>query len=235
MGKEKYEDALLQSISILAEQAVKKAGYDKTIRATVIKCVDPTIEQYKVRYQDSYYYAYGNGAGVNYPAGANVYILVPKGDMSQLKTILGTVQKLGINYVNPIAEENKYEETGNNVVKTLSEGEFGLCSYKTEDAILLYDITPKEQKDHIKKIDINNKNLLYYLQTASHLCCSFYIRTDLNNQQKYKGKYGIKITAKYKDVKDKNESIIQDHVIDIDIIPQNALVYGIMRAWLMKF
>ena len=232
MGKEKYEDALLQSISILAEQAVKKAGYDKTIRATVIKCVDPTIEQYKVRYQDSYYYAYGNGAGVNYPAGANVYILVPKGDMSQLKTILGTVQKLGINYVNPIAEENKYEQTGNNVVKTLSEGEFGLCSYKTEDAILLYDITPEKQKDHIKKIDINNKNLLYYLQTASHLCCSFYIRTDLNNQQKYKGKYGIKITAKYKDVKDKNESIIQDHIIDIDIMEGNP--YNFEKAVLQK-
>ena len=232
MGKEKYEDALLQSISILAEQAIKKAGYDKTIRATVIKCVDPTIEQYKVRYQDSYYYAYGNGAGVNYPAGANVYILVPKGDMSQLKTILGTVQKLGINYVNPIAEENKYEETGNNVVKTLSEGEFGLCSYKTEDAILLYDITPEKQKDHIKKIDINNKNLLYYLQTASHLCCSFYIRTDLNNQQKYKGKYGIKITAKYKDVKDKTKSIIQDHIIDIDIMEGNP--YNFEKAVLQK-
>lgn len=232
MGKEKYEDALLQSISILAEQAVKKAGYDKTIRATVIKCVDPTIEQYKVRYQDSYYYAYGNGAGVNYPAGANVYILVPKGDMSQLKTILGTVQKLGINYVNPIAEENKYEETGNNVVKTLSEEEFGLCSYKTEDAILLYDITPKEQKDHIKKIDINNKNLKYYLQTASHLCCSFYIRTDLNNQQKYKGKYGIKITAKYKDVKDKSKSIIQDHIIDIDIMEGNP--YNFEKTVLQK-
>lgn len=232
MGKEKYEDALLQSISILAEQAVKKAGYDKTIRATIIKCVDPTIEQYKVRYQDSYYYAYGNGAGVNYPVGANVYILVPKGDMSQLKTILGTVQKLGINYVNPIAEENKYEQTGNNVVKTLSEGEFGLCSYKTEDTIILYDITPKEQKDHIKKIDINNKNLKYYLQTASHLCCSFYIRTDLNNQQKYKGKYGIRITAKYKDVKDKTKSITQNHTIDIDIMEGNP--YNFEKAVLQK-
>lgn len=232
MGKEKYEDALLQSISILADQAVKKAGYDKTIRATIIKCVDPSIEQYKIKYQDGYFYAYGNGAGVNYPVGANVYILVPKGDMSQLKTILGTVQKLGINYVNPIAEENKYEETGNNVVKTLSEEEFGLCSYKTEDAILLYDITPEEQKDHIKKIDINNKNLKYYLQTASHLCCSFYIRTDLNNQQKYKGKYGIKITAKYKDVKDKDSSITQDHIIDIDIMEGNP--YNFEKAVLQK-
>jgi len=42
--------------------------------------------------------------------------------MSQIKTILGTVEKLGINYVNPIAEENKYEETGNNVAESLIEG-----------------------------------------------------------------------------------------------------------------
>ena len=55
------------------------------------------------------------------------------------KIILGTVQKLGINYVNPISEENKYEETGNNVVNSPSD-QFGLCSYKVKgDKIVLYD------------------------------------------------------------------------------------------------
>ena len=137
MAKEKYQNALLQSMSIIADQSVKKAGYDTTIQATIMKCVDPTIEQYQIKYQGAYWYAYGNGAGVKYPDGCNVYILVPKGDMSQLKTILGTVQKLGINYVNPIAEENKYEETGGNVISQ-NTNEFGLCSYKKNDTLLLY-------------------------------------------------------------------------------------------------
>lgn len=220
MGKEKYEDALLQSISILAEQAVKKAGYDKTIRATVVKCMDPSIEQYKVRYQDSFYYAYGNGAGVNYPNGANVYVLVPKGDMSQLKTILGTVQKLGINYVNPVSEENKYEQTGSNIVTvTSSEKEFGLCSYKKDgDSIVLYGGSNNQ-------IEINNNNLKYYLQTASHLCCAFDIRTSLNPQQRFNGKYGIRFTIDYNDTKNSSNKITQTHVVDIDVMEGNPYYF----------
>ena len=52
MAKEKYQDAILQSISIIANQAVKQADYNKTIQATIVKCIDPTIEQYRIKYQD---------------------------------------------------------------------------------------------------------------------------------------------------------------------------------------
>lgn len=215
MAKEKYQNALLQSMSIIADQSVKKAGYDTTIQATIMKCVDPTIEQYQIKYQGAYWYAYGNGAGVKYPDGCNVYILVPKGDMSQLKTILGTVQKLGINYVNPIAEENKYEETGGNVISQ-NTNEFGLCSYKKKDTLLLY-----ENGGTGNKISINNSNLKYYFQTATHLCCSFDIRTNLNAEQKYQGKYGIKFIVEEKKTNNKNETIEKTYIIDTDSFTGN--------------
>lgn len=218
MGKQKYENALLQSISIIADQAVKEADYNKTIQATIVKCVDPTIEQYRIRYQDSYWYAYGNGSGVKYAEGSNVYILVPKGDMSQNKIILGTVQKLGINYVNPISEENKYEETGNNVVNSPSD-QFGLCSYKVNgDKIVLYD----EDNSDDNIIDINNSALKQYIRTASHLSCSFKVRTDLNPEQQYKGKYGIKFTIVERDATvSTGAETTKNCTVDIDLMEGN--------------
>lgn len=218
MGKQKYENALLQSISIIADQAVKEADYNKTIQATIVKCVDPTIEQYRIRYQDGYWYAYGNGSGVKYAEGSNVYILVPKGDMSQNKIILGTVQKLGINYVNPISEENKYEETGNNVVNSPS-GQFGLCSYKVNgDKIVLYDENSSD--DNI--IDINNSALKQYIRTASHLSCSFKVRTDLNPEQQYKGKYGIRFTIVERDATvSTGAETTKNCTVDIDLMEGN--------------
>ena len=218
MAKEKYQNAILQSISIIANQAVKQADYNKTIQATIIKCIDPTIEQYRVKYQDGYWYAYGNGSGVKYAEGSNVYILVPKGDMSENKIILGTVQKLGINYINPVSEENKYEETGNNVV-TSSSGQFGLCSYKIGgDSIILY-----EENGQNNKININNSALKQYIQTASHLSCAFKVRTNLNAQQRYKGKYGIKFTIVQKDVTvgTANAETSKNCIVDIDLMEGN--------------
>lgn len=221
MGRQKYQDALLQSMSIIAENSVKKAQYDKTIQATIVKCVDPTIQQYQVKYQDSHWYAYGNGAGIAYPVGSNVYILVPKGDMSQIKTILGTVEKLGINYVNPIAEENKYEETGNNVAESLIEGqEFGLCSYKTIDSIVLYG----GKKD---KITINNTTMKQYIRTATHICCSFDIRTNLNFEQRYKGKYGIRFTIEVTDkTTQAKTNITRTYTIDTDVMTGNPYLFS---------
>ena len=220
MAKEKYQDAILQSISIIANQAVKQADYNKTIQATIVKCIDPTIEQYRIKYQDGYWYAYGNGSGVKYAEGSNVYILVPKGDMSENKIILGTVQKLGINYVNPISEENKYEETGNNVVTNVqTSGQFGLCSYKKGgDSIILY-----EENGQNNKIKINNSALKQYIRTASHLSCSFKVRTDLNAQQKYKGKYGIRFIIIQRDATVGNSSaeISKNCIVDIDLMEGN--------------
>jgi hypothetical protein len=95
----KLEDIILQAVDIIATKKVSSAGYDKTIQATIISCVDATIGKYKVRYQDSYLYAYSSNIDTSFPNGTNVFILVPGGDMNKDKTILGTTKKLGINYI----------------------------------------------------------------------------------------------------------------------------------------
>jgi hypothetical protein len=95
-------------MSIIANRAVSNANFNKTIQAVIVECKDATIEKYRVRYQDGFWEAYGNGSGVTYLPGTSVYILVPNGDMTQPKTIIGTVEKLGINYINTISEQDQY-------------------------------------------------------------------------------------------------------------------------------
>ena len=187
MGNEQYSDTLLQAMSIIAKKAVSEAQFNKTIQAVIVECKDASIEKYRVRYQDGFWEAYGNGSGVTYLPGASVYILVPNGDMSQPKTIIGTVEKLGINYINTISEENQYYENGSN---TLSTNQFELCSYQTK-TIEIYNRNKEKNL-----IDINEEETSFYLKNSSHLKCSFNIKTNLDLYQRYSGNYGIKFYLK---------------------------------------
>lgn len=48
-----YENKILDAIETVVNNAVSNAGYDRTIQAKIISCIDPTIGKYKVQYQDS--------------------------------------------------------------------------------------------------------------------------------------------------------------------------------------
>ena len=48
-----FAEKICEAVEYIVQQAVDSAPYDKTIQATVIKCVDSTIGQYQVKYQDS--------------------------------------------------------------------------------------------------------------------------------------------------------------------------------------
>ena len=134
-----YEDKLVETIKYIADSAVAAAPYDKTIQCTIMSCEDESTGKYKVQYQDSIFYAYTENTGVSYINGSNVYILLPNGDISKEKIILGGVSTLGVNFNTSIATKESYDIVGNNIINTIEEQ--GLCSYKTE-AIILY-----KQKD----------------------------------------------------------------------------------------
>ena len=58
MSNTKIEEAILQAINIVTEKKIEAAQYDKTIQAIIISCEDETIGKYKVKYQDSLFFAY---------------------------------------------------------------------------------------------------------------------------------------------------------------------------------
>ena len=217
MGSEQYSNSLLQAMSIIANKAVSDASFNKTIQAVIVECKDATIEKYRVRYQDGFWEAYGNGSGVTYLPGTSVYILVPNGDMSQPKTIIGTVQKLGINYINTISEQNQYYENGNNtLVNNITQ--FELCSYQTQ-TIQIYNRNKKENK-----VNINEEETAFYLQTSSHLKCSFNIKTSLDLHQRFNGNYGIRFYLTFLD-RAKEEEVIRQYTFDTYLMSGNPYLF----------
>lgn len=188
MSGEQYSDALLQAMSVIADRTVSNAKYNKTIQATIVECIDSTIGEYKIKYQNGYWTAYSQNVNTTYMPGASVYINIPNGDMSSIKTIVGTTQKLGINYINVIPEQGQYEDNGNNIL-TNNQG-YSLSSYKTENLIIF-----EEGNDNFYDADAAN----IYIKSSSHLQFAFDIQTDLNYEQRYNGNYGIKFYLKFKD------------------------------------
>lgn len=82
--------ALCESARIIAEKVVEKSRFDKTIKATIVICLDQSKGLYKLKYQDITFEAYSMAYNALYQNGSNVYVLVPNNDMGNQKVILGS-------------------------------------------------------------------------------------------------------------------------------------------------
>lgn len=131
-----YEEVLYNAMSAIAGEALTKAGYDRTIQATILKCSDPNAGKYVVKYQDSKFEAYSANVQANYSSGVQVYVLIPGNDMTKHKTIIGAVKNEGLSNNRVIPESSRYIEYGNNLI-TLKQ-EFGLCSYYSNSGNIQY-------------------------------------------------------------------------------------------------
>ena len=65
-----YEDKICEAISLMVDKAVSEANFDRTIQAIVQECSDASIGKYKVKYQDSTFYAYATSSDVTYTNGS---------------------------------------------------------------------------------------------------------------------------------------------------------------------
>lgn len=89
------EDSILQAIDIITDKKISEAKYNKTVQGIIVSCVNQTIGKYRIKYQDSYWYAYSIDTNVSYSEGTSVYILIPNGNMNDIKIILGTTNGSG--------------------------------------------------------------------------------------------------------------------------------------------
>ena len=216
------ENSICQAIDIIVQRAIEQASYDKTIQATVVSCVDATIGKYKVRYQDSTFYAYSGSSDITYTDGSNVYVLIPGNDMAKDKTILGTTKKLGINYVAVAEGDEAYEPIGNNCIETTNT--FELCSYKKGKYVkVLYN---KDYSENQNLITLNKKGIEEYIKNSTSLICGAKIRTALPIEQQYRGNYGIIFALDFLD-NTNNNIVTRYYIIDVDKMVGNPykLVY----------
>lgn len=208
-----YEDKIIDAIQAIVDNTVANANFDKTIQAVISRVVDETIGKYVVKYQDSAFFAYSTNTENTYSVGSSVYVLIPNNDMSRDKTILGSVEKLGVDYVNNISEENKYQEIGSNIIT--STDEFGLCSYKNPDSKILYD-----KANNINIVGLNADDANIYIKQSSSLIFGAAFKTAIPNEQKFKGNYGLSVDLLYAD-NATGADIVRTYTIDIDSMNGN--------------
>lgn len=202
-------DKLLDGFQLLATSLVQKAGYDKTIQARIIQCVDPIVGKYKCHYQDANIYAFTNNTDITYNKDAYVYILVPGNDMTKEKTILGATDKLGINYIAQLEQENMYDVNGNNCV-ILEDQKYFL---NTNNQNYTYKIS--KIKDLIDK-----QSLKEYIQQSTSILIAATFKTTIPEERQYGGHYGIRFNFKFKD-NATGKDVVRTYVINEDTMVGN--------------
>ena len=71
------ENEICKTIEMITTNAIQKADFDKTVLAKIVNCVDEETGKYKIKYQDSYSYAYSTSLDIKYNEGAYVYVQIP--------------------------------------------------------------------------------------------------------------------------------------------------------------
>ena len=211
MSNTNIENAICDAVDILVSKAVEQAGYDRTIQAMVLDCVDASIGKYKIKYQDVVTYAYSTNVDVSYSKNTMVYVLIPGNDNGKDKTILGAVKKLGLDYITVVDDADRYDLDGTNVIR--QEGEIGLSSYdgyQTKHTVTIYD---KDSLDDQLNIDIRGAEL--YLKNNDNILCGAHVRTNLPVAQRRQGNYGIIFTLEF------TNNVIKTYILDIDAIQGN--------------
>lgn len=81
--------ALLEGVDVLIQQGLRGIRQDITIDAEIKKVQNSKNGEYKVEYQGSLFSAFSQSPLTVYNIGDRVYVLVPEGDYSKKKIILG--------------------------------------------------------------------------------------------------------------------------------------------------
>lgn len=188
-----YAERILDSIQIMANNAVKNAGYDRTIQATILSCTNASKGEYKCQYQDSKFLAYSPNIDTTYNDNALVFILVPGNDWDATKTIIGTVDKLGRDY-STLPQVSKYDQVGDNIFNIPNptpECEMSTWEGTKTWTLYLYDETTPDPDI----LGVNAAKAEAYLKNADFIQIKAAFKSDILETQIH-GKYGIRIYTK---------------------------------------
>lgn len=233
MEQNNIENQVCDAISILVDEGVNSAGYDKTISALVVECVDSLKGQYKVKYQDAYYYATSDNTEVEYSKNTQVYILVPGNDFSREKKIVGTVKDLGDAYISSWDESNQYVVVGRNCAELLKPQE--LCSYKSGKYKLEELILYKDGEESNNKLKLEKDELAKYLVDSKKLRIGATFKTALADEQRQRGNYGISIKAEFNDADNTGQIISQTFNLTVDDMVGMPYDFGVPTAQYLDF
>lgn len=204
MSIQNLDDAMLKAVAIISDKKIDKAQIASTIQGTVIECKDEANNKYLIQYQDSKIEAYGQ-KGIRYSNGTRVYIYVPDGKISsQYKVILGSPNQLATDNIEGYNGEEFYD-TGQNFITTDNLKIKMVSNYTTQHFLYIKG----NEQNRIKLSD----NINGIIKNTNYLKLSGIVQTNLTNEQKRYGRYGIKISLLIKNSATGDEEI-QDFYFD---------------------
>lgn len=207
MSSVNYENQILDAIDTLVDNAIDKAGYDKTIQAVIVSLEDVTMGRYKVKYQDSEIEAYSNNVDTVYTKGTLVNILVPGNDFSQTKTIIGIVGG-NTGQTTVLEQGEQYIIEGGNTIAATQE--FGLCSYHENEIKVLYN-----RDTGINDINFDPLAFSEGIKKCDRILCAAKFKTNFDNTQKKLGDFGVVYELDFKD--NITEAIVsKEFMLDVD-------------------
>ena len=192
MSSVDYENQLLNAIETIVNSSIDKAGYDKTIKAIIDKCVDATSGRYIIRYQDGTFEAYAANTEISYPKGALVQVLIPGNDMTQNKTIIGAVEKTEVEYASSLDSNSQYKIVGPNVIS--SDSSFSVCSYIENDKEILYD-----REAGVNLINLDIISFMNDIKDTNAIKLGAEFKTALPSEQCIRGNYGLTLELDFTD------------------------------------
>ena len=185
------QNSLFEAMKIFSESAAANSGATITIDGTVTAVNDEAAGVYSVEYLGSTFEVHAN-SNATYSVGDSVYVLVPDGDFTKEKIILGLISASASAYTNNIENGKNYYEVSDNLVDN-SSGIIKLSSYAT--------IKPGDNKTNITAHDATTFGALIngYLGDYRTFKLSLSAKTSLVVTQQSKGNYGISLNIPIKE------------------------------------
>ena len=161
----RYEDNMCQAISTIANHAVENAKYDRTIIGSIQKCEDEGAGKYKIKYQDSFFYAFTLETDIKYEKNTNVYILIPGNDMSKDKIILASLDRVETKYTPVITKDADFDYIGTLLLQMTQP--LYASSYSPNNEKKTYYLYNKNTSENL--IQVNQKAFDYYINNCNYL------------------------------------------------------------------
>lgn len=189
MKQKTVEDSVTEGVITIVDNRINQLEIDKTLQMTIVDLEDERTQQYKVKYQEATFYAYPSVSTEKYRKGQQVYVLVPRGDFSAKKMIIGLVDIVPLEYL--ASETNKYEVNSKNY-------------YPVSDEIKVAPYSNHIQKPSYGSITRFTTDDNKYFQISAKIKTTNSTNT---------GNYGIRITF---DTGENNDKTLEFNINDIE-------------------
>lgn len=111
MANTNLKDSVYEAIDVIVQKRIEDSHLDKTVVCNIVAYINAAKHKYKVSYMGGEMIAYTKDKEI-YPIGTEVYVIIPQGDFSNKKWIIGST-------------ENNLNETyyikANNLLTTLAD------------------------------------------------------------------------------------------------------------------